>query len=431
MDQRRVNSFPMKKIFLLLFVLLINLNMYAADTLRVLFIGNSYTEVNNLPQVVSRLASAGGDSLYYQVHTPGGYTLQQHSTDNTTLNYIAQGNWDFVVLQEQSQRPSFNDGQVEAQVYPYARKLDSLIHHYTPCAKTVFYMTWGRKNGDASNCAVWPPICTYEGMDSLLQLRYTIMAEDNEALISPVAKLWHYLRDNNPSLELYQADESHPSPAGTYAAALSFYSLFFGKEPMTNSYNFTLSSAVANTVKAAAQAVVFDSLDHWKRFYPYPKVDSIVLNLSGNIVQCTPVGPENVLGYEWDFGDGSPHSVQMNPSHAFAAPGTYTICLTVHGVCADVTYCKDTTIVTLGIDEASNMEQVSVFPNPATDQVKVQGLRGKVAYTITDAIGVKVAGGAILPGHNAINMQRLPPGIYLLHFNNQKGKPRVIKLVKQ
>jgi hypothetical protein len=405
--------------------------MYAADTLRVLFIGNSYTEVNNLPQVVSRLASAGGDSLYYQVNTPGGYTLQQHSTDNTTLNYIAQGNWDFVVLQEQSQRPSFNDGQVETQVYPYARKLDSLIHHYTPCAKTVFYMTWGRKNGDASNCAVWPPICTYDGMDSLLQLRYTIMAEDNDALISPVAKLWHYLRDNNPSLELYQADESHPSPAGTYAAALSFYSLFFGKDPVTNSYNFTLSSANANIIKAAAQAVVFDSLDHWRRFYPYPKVDSIVLNLSNNTVHCIPVGPQNVVSYEWSFGDGTPVTPQMTPSHTFAAPGTYNICLTVSSACDAVTYCKNTTITTLGIDGANGLNGVSVFPNPATDQVKVQGLKEKVVYTITNASGVKVGEGEILPGRSTVNMRRLSSGIYFLNLTNQKGKLRVMKLVKR
>jgi hypothetical protein len=404
--------------------------MYA-DTLRVLFIGNSYTEVNNLPEVIRKLASAGGDSLYCQVNLPGGQTLEQHSTNSVTLNYIAQGNWDFVVLQEQSQRPSFHDGQVATQVYPYAHKLDSIIHHYTPCAKTVFYMTWGRKNGDASNCAVWPPVCTYDGMDSLLQLRYSIMAEDNNALISPVAKVWHYLRDNSPSLELYQADESHPSPAGTYAAALSFYSLFFGKDPVTNNYNFTLSSTVANTIKAAAQAVVFDSLDHWKRFYPYPKVDSIVLNLSNNTVHCTPVGPQNVVGYEWDFGDGSPHSVQMNPSHTFAAPGTYTICLTIHGVCDDVTYCKDTTTVTLGIDGTNDLEEVSVFPNPATDQVKVQGLSGKTAYSITNAIGVKVTESEILPAHNVIGMQRLPSGIYFLNLSNQKGKLTVIKIVKQ
>ncbi|NDD55938.1 hypothetical protein EBZ39_19080, partial [bacterium] len=116
--------------------------------------------------------------------TPGGYTFQQHSIDVNTLNYIQQGGWDYVVLQQQSQMPSFPDNDVIANTYPYARFLDSMINEYNDCAETVFYMTWGRQNGDASNCANWPPVCTYQGMDSLLRLRYTNMANDNNAILS-------------------------------------------------------------------------------------------------------------------------------------------------------------------------------------------------------------------------------------------------------
>ena len=47
-------------------------------------------------------------------------------------------------------------------------------------------MTWGRENGDQSNCQSWPPVCTYEGMDDLLRERYMIMANDNNALVAPV-----------------------------------------------------------------------------------------------------------------------------------------------------------------------------------------------------------------------------------------------------
>ncbi len=225
----------------------------AADTLRVLFIGNSYIDVNNLPDVVRRLAAAGGDSLYYKASVPGGTTLQQHSVLPATLSLIAQGGWDYVVLQEQSQRPSFNDGQVAADVYPYAKKLDSLVHHYSPCAKTVFYMTWGRKNGDASNCAVWPPVCTYLGMDSLLQLRYSLMAEQNGGMISPVAKVWRRLRNTRALRSYIRPTRSHPTPAGTYAAALSFYSLLYRKDPVNNTYNFSLPAVQAGMIKTARQ----------------------------------------------------------------------------------------------------------------------------------------------------------------------------------
>lgn len=162
-------------IFLLTFVSCFTSN---ARNVKVLFIGNSYTYVNNLPQLISSLATSTGDQLLFSSSTPGGYTFQQHSADPATLGLIAQGGWDFVVLQKQSQRPAFPDGQVEDDIYPYAKKLDSLVKIASPCAKTIFYMTWGGKNGDASNCP-------------------------NNAVISPVTKVWRKLRTSRPSIKLY------------------------------------------------------------------------------------------------------------------------------------------------------------------------------------------------------------------------------------
>lgn len=72
-------------------------------------------------------------------------------------------------------------------------------------------------------------MCTYAGMDSLLHLRYMMMAEDNHAVVSPVGAVWNYIRANFPLIELYSPDESHPSVAGSYAAACCFYTSIFRK----------------------------------------------------------------------------------------------------------------------------------------------------------------------------------------------------------
>src|SRR5690554_4729638 len=200
----------MKKLIYTIVLLFIGTNLIANDTLDVLFIGNSYTHQNDLPGIIKSLANSAGDDINYQSHTPGGYTLKQHSEDSLTLDYIQNFLWDFVVLQEQSQLPSFPDLQVEEDVYPYAKTLDSLIHETRFCVRTIFYMTWGRENGDSDNCAFFPPLCTYEGMDSLLQLRYLTMAESNEALVAPVAKVWRKIRSDYPNMNLYDNDGSHP-----------------------------------------------------------------------------------------------------------------------------------------------------------------------------------------------------------------------------
>jgi hypothetical protein len=201
------------------------------QTKRMLFLGNSYTSFNNLPQMLANIAASTGDSLIFDSNTPGGHTLRQHATNPVSLGKIAVGNWDYVVLQEQSQLPSFSLPQVENEVFPFAAALDDSIRRHNACAETMFYMTWGRKNGDASNCAALPLVCTYAGMDSLLNLRYRIMADRNSAVLSPVGAVWRYIRQQHPTLELYQADGSHPSVAGTYAAACSFYAAAFRKSP--------------------------------------------------------------------------------------------------------------------------------------------------------------------------------------------------------
>jgi len=95
--------------------------------------------------------------------------------------------------------------------------------------KSVFFQTWGYKNGDAGNCPVFPPICTYKGMDSLLELRYQKMALDNKALLSPVGLVFREIRTALPSINLYELDESHPSMHGSYAAAVTFYTILSGK----------------------------------------------------------------------------------------------------------------------------------------------------------------------------------------------------------
>lgn len=251
----------MKKVLLLFFSFFIFFIEIQAQSCNVLFIGNSYTYVNNLPDLVSQMYAGSGDSFEYTMSAPGGCTFQQHCT--VSLPYIQQGGWDYVVLQEQSQLPSFPESQFMQESYPYAQQLCSLVRQYSPDAKIVFYMTWGRKNGDPQNGQYYPPLNTYEGMDSLLYARYMMMAEDNHTCVSPVGAVWHYIRDYYPDLELYQSDDSHPSYFGSYVAACSFYTTFTGQNPLNISWNGSLDESTASIAKNAVKTIVYDSLSKW------------------------------------------------------------------------------------------------------------------------------------------------------------------------
>ncbi|MFT5600168.1 MAG: hypothetical protein ACI9N1_000402, partial [Flavobacteriales bacterium] len=224
-----------------------------------LFIGNSYTGVNNLPIMTKDLAFSLGDTLIIDSNTPGGTTFNSHSTNSTTLSKINQQAWDYVILQAQSQEPSFPPAQVASQTYPYAESLVNAINNNNPCTVPLFYMTWGRENGDSQNCSSYPVICTYDGMQSRLRESYLEMGDDNNAEVSPVGATWKWVRDNYPTIGLYSADESHPSIYGSYLAACVHYTSIYRKSPVGASYISGLSAADALILQQAAQNVVLDS----------------------------------------------------------------------------------------------------------------------------------------------------------------------------
>lgn len=236
--------------------------LLAQENPRVLFIGNSYTQVNNLPQMVADIAESMGERMEYQSNTPSGCTFEMHC-HNQSMAMICEGGWDFVVMQEQSQLPAFPMDSVEMYVFPYAKQLVDSVYACNLDAEPMFFMTWGRKNGDTE--FGYPPMDTYEGMDSLLYARYMQMGEDNNASVCPVGRVWHYLRDHHAEIELYMMDESHPSLAGTYAAACAFYTMFFGHDPDSILFDAGLSAKQASLIRAAAHAEVYDSLWKWQR----------------------------------------------------------------------------------------------------------------------------------------------------------------------
>jgi hypothetical protein len=290
---------------------------------KVLFLGNSYTGVNNLPQLVRDVALSAGDTLVFDSHTPGGYRLIDHHNDLISQSKIMNGGWDYVVIQGQSQEPITFSSQFNSA----GSALHTKIKQYNPCAVTVPYMTWGRKNGDASNCASFPVMCTYQGMDTTLRARYLSLTKFINGEVSPVSVVWNYLRQNHPSIDLYQADESHPSAAGSYAAACCFYAMLFKKDPTLITFTFGLSPANASIIRNAAKLKVFDSLQLWNfKKLPVANIQYEVGPGTNELLfQSVSLGVNQTT--LWHFGDGD-SSTSAYAAHSYAANGTYTVTLT-------------------------------------------------------------------------------------------------------
>src|SRR5690606_16182705 len=163
-------------------------------------------------------------------------------------------------------------------------------------------------------------------MDNLIRNRYITMANDNDALLSPVGAVWRHIRTTYPEIELYVSDESHPSVAGSYAAACSFYSVIFRKDPTTITFDASLPALEAQKIRLATKEIVFDNLIDWNVGLFDPIADFTFENTIDNEFTFTNLS-EQATSYLWDFGDGNTSTLE-NPTHNYTTAGTYTVNLT-------------------------------------------------------------------------------------------------------
>jgi hypothetical protein len=180
--------------------------------LRALFIGNSFTARNDLPGLVAQLAAARGKGLHHRLITAGGASLRQHWNAGQALTAIKGGGYDCVVLQEQSTLPVKNAQRMHENV----RLFDEAIK--AAGAKTVLYMTWARRHAPESQQAITDA--------------YTSIGRELGAAVVPVGLAWQrFLREHNRPV-LHDADQSHPTPAGSYIAACAFFAVLFKESPV-------------------------------------------------------------------------------------------------------------------------------------------------------------------------------------------------------
>ena len=220
--------------------------------LKVLFIGNSYTYVNDLPSLIVALAdAAGGRKIETGQQLVGGCTLERHVNDKKAVEKIREQKWDVVVLQDHSLQAILR----REAMFKYARVLDGEIKKQG--AKTVFYLTWARQHipqmQDGADPAASPdyakamyqmsgaakstgfdPWCQkhHDALVAGIDGAYFDLAKDLGAQVAPVGIAWKKALAADPHLVLHQPDKSHPNPTGSYLAACVFYATLFDKSPV-------------------------------------------------------------------------------------------------------------------------------------------------------------------------------------------------------
>lgn len=398
----------MIKFYALISTLLLSNIILGQDSAKVLFIGNSYTYFNNLPGMLTDLSTSLGDYVQPTSQVAGGATFQDHATNPATYTAINSADWDFVVLQAQSQEPSFPDSQVNSETLPFAEQMADSIRNNSICSNILMFMTWGRENGDPQ----WVPISTFDGMNSRLRNAYIRMADSIDASISPVGVAWKYVRDNYPSIQLYSPDGSHPSLEGSYLAACTFYASLFRKSPVGASFTSSLAPATAANLQLSAATAVMDSLDHWN-LYPmseHTQADfSYVVN-GGEVVFIN--NSVNATAYDWNFNDGQV-SNDESPVIVYSAPGSYSVTLVSSSPCDSDTL--SSTIVIGSNSIVTNLPKDLMIRQMENGIFQIYGDQEFDQIVVTDATGRIVT--EQREAH--IDLSNKPTGLYLIRIQSE------------
>jgi hypothetical protein len=195
----------------------------AVSATRVLFLGNSYTYFSNLPAIFVKLAAARNHKVEVVMLALPGWRLKDHWERSNSREVLQQGRpWDYVVLQEQSTlgTNTYVDGRPRVsgdEIFrPYADRWTAEVR--AAGATPVFYLTWARKATPQDQAA--------------LNSACIRAAKAGAARVAPVGMAWATVRREDPSLELFQPDGSHPSAAGSYLAACTLFAAIFNESPV-------------------------------------------------------------------------------------------------------------------------------------------------------------------------------------------------------
>ena len=251
----------MKQIYIILSILLA-LGCNAQDTIKVLFIGNSFTYVENMPDLFRNIAESAGYKVKIQMYAPGGVSVgdisqgtQAHMNNPVVYENIRSDKWDYVVLQDNQGRFVYDYGQFPSSslvIQGHLQIRDSVIKNNN-CAKMVWFAGWGMKNG-------MPPYGN-NGIEMIdrIAANYRFLNDSAHEIIAPIGEAWKRIIITNPAFDLWSQDETHPSLEGAFLTANVIYATIFRDNPAYSLENGGLTAITADLLKQTAWQTLNDS----------------------------------------------------------------------------------------------------------------------------------------------------------------------------
>ena len=239
---------------------------FAAEKLRVLMIGNSYTDMTR-DEVRGMLAAGGKRDVELVAECPGGRTLAQHAANpNVEKLLTKRGGWSVIILQEQSQLPAFAmagppDGPMLKQLDQGAPVLIPKIRKAQPKARIILFETWARHRDPDAQQTLAQLRADPVKMQEWLTAGYQRIMKNppdwdfsKSVTYAPVGQAfasWYAAKGyDKPEFKLHRDDNTHPNKAGAILTASVLYECITDR-PATES-KYTGNLTITGELKAQA-----------------------------------------------------------------------------------------------------------------------------------------------------------------------------------
>lgn len=317
----------MRKLVILFFNFLLSSSLVFSQQLNVLFIGNSYTHYNNMPKMFEELAKSKGKNVFADSIAVSGSTLKEHAERESTYKKIKKRKWDIVIIQGFSRELAQDSLTVATETIPYVKIIMDSIQLNNPCSDFYFYMTWGYLNG----IPTIDEFSTNQKMQDRIERGYFQMSNSFHVPIAPVGLVWQKVREQHPEFLVYQEDQQHPTPTGSFITASTMYASIFKESPVGGLTTKFVPTEAINPIEQIAAQFVLNNLPRFNLDtiqHPLPEVTPFIefdINETWTNVSITNTS-KHYNSISWDFGDGAT-STGYNPKHYYKKSGTYVITL--------------------------------------------------------------------------------------------------------
>lgn len=299
------------------------------NPMNVLFIGNSYTHMNKMPELFEKMATSKGIKINVEMDAKSNHTFKMHSERPELFEHIKEKRWDYVVIQGFSRELSFPNGVIDTASIPYFNKIVDSIYYSNPCTNILLYMTWGYKDGFKER----EDINTNEKMLDSVRRGYKYLSDLYDIPIVPVGDIFKAVSTGS-QINLYADDQQHPTLQGSYLIASAFYSAIFKSSP-EKCYSKNLDEKDATLLQTSAYNYIINNLDEYKLKQNTLRVKPERNSKGEFYVHCEANYP-CAVGVTWDFGDGNTSDKNV-AKHKYKSEGTYWITLKVEDSCGSRT----------------------------------------------------------------------------------------------